>query len=78
MRRPTVTRGARAGFAACLSAAVLAPGLPQAAPAAKVGKVMLYVGTYTSGDGKGIYRLHLDLATGALSPAGDPTGGMDF
>ena len=34
---------------------------------------MLYVGTYTSGESKGIYRLHLDLATGALSPAGEPT-----
>jgi len=34
---------------------------------------MLYVGTYTSGESKGIYRLRLDLATGALSPAGDPT-----
>ena len=77
MRRPTVTRGSRAVLAACLSAAVLAPGRPQAAPAAKVGKVMLYVGTYTSGDSKGIYRLHLDLATGALSPAGDPTAAVN-
>lgn len=34
---------------------------------------MLYVGTYTSGESKGIYRFHLDPATGALSPAGDPT-----
>ena len=34
---------------------------------------MLYVGTYTSGESKGIYRLHLDPATGALSPAGEPT-----
>ncbi|MEX2099949.1 MAG: lactonase family protein, partial [Acidimicrobiia bacterium] len=33
----------------------------------------LYVGTYTSGESKGIYRFHLDPATGALSPAGDPT-----
>jgi 6-phosphogluconolactonase len=38
-----------------------------------MGKVMLYVGTYTSGESKGIYRLDLDLATGALTPAGDPT-----
>ena len=34
---------------------------------------MLYVGTYTSGESKGIYRFQLDLATGALTPAGDPT-----
>ena len=59
--------------ACCLAAAMLAAGERRAEPAAKVEKVMLYVGTYTSGESKGIYRLHLDLATGALSPAGDPT-----
>jgi 6-phosphogluconolactonase len=55
---------------ACLATGI--SGEP-AARAAEAGKVMLYVGTYTSGESKGIYRLHLDLATGALSPAGDPT-----
>jgi 6-phosphogluconolactonase len=36
------------------------------------GKVRVYVGTYTSGDSKGIYRLELDLSTGALTPVGEP------
>jgi 6-phosphogluconolactonase len=62
---------ALAVLVACLYAGVSVPGEPKAT--AKVGKVMLYVGTYTSGDSKGIYRLHLDPATGALTPAGDPT-----
>ena len=70
MHRPPVTRRSLAVLVACLSAG--ASGAPTA-PAAKVGTVMLYVGTYTSGESKGIYRLHLDLATGALSPAGEPT-----
>ena len=67
-----MTRLSLAVLAACLAAGAFAARAPGAS-AAKVGKVMLYVGTYTSGDSKGIYRLHLDLATGALSPAGDPT-----
>lgn len=37
------------------------------------GKVRVYVGTYTSGESKGIYRLVLDLATGTLTPEGEPT-----
>ena len=44
---------------------------PAAAPPS--GKVRVYVGTYTSGESKGIYRLVLDLATGALTPEGEPT-----
>jgi 6-phosphogluconolactonase len=34
------------------------------------GKVPVYVGTYTRGTSKGIYLYHLDLASGALEPAG--------
>lgn len=34
--------------------------------------IRIYVGTYTSGDSKGIYRLGLDLATGTLTPEGEP------
>ncbi len=52
---------------------LFAPAAPAGAPAVKVGKVMLYVGTYTSGGSKGIYRFELDPATGALTPAGAPT-----
>lgn len=66
-------RRAVAVLVACLFGGPSAPGGPATASPAKVGKVMLYVGTYTSGESKGIYRLHLDLATGALSPAGEPT-----
>lgn len=56
--------------------ACLALGLAAAAAAAvktPSGKVRVYVGTYTSGESKGIYRLQLDLATGALTPDGEPT-----
>ena len=35
-----------------------------------VGRVPVYVGTYTRGSSKGIYLYHLDLATGELKPAG--------
>ncbi len=43
------------------------------APVEKEGKVRVYVGTYTDGASKGIYTLDLDLASGALTPAGVPT-----
>ena len=52
---------------------VLALGASAFAAAAPTGKVTVYVGTYTGGESKGIYRLELDLATGALSPVGEPT-----
>lgn len=35
-----------------------------------VGRVPVYVGTYTRGASKGIYLYHLDLGSGALRPAG--------
>lgn len=41
--------------------------------AASAESVRVYVGTYTSGPGQGIYRLELDLASGALTPDGAPT-----
>jgi 6-phosphogluconolactonase len=58
---------------AFLSIAAFAPG--GSAAAAGGGTVMVYVGTYTGGTSasKGIYRLRLDLATGALTEAGPPT-----
>jgi 6-phosphogluconolactonase len=58
---------------AFLSIAAFAPGAGQAAAAAG-GTLMVYVGTYTGGTSasKGIYRLRLDLATGALTEAGPP------
>jgi len=59
---------------ALLSIAVAAPGTGRAAPKAG-GTMTVYVGTYTGGTSasKGIYRLRLDLATGALTEAGPPT-----
>jgi 6-phosphogluconolactonase len=55
-----------------LVAAVGSDERATAEPAAATARV--YVGTYTAGSGsKGIYRLRLDLATGALSPEGEPT-----
>src|SRR5712664_2687923 len=59
---------------AILSIAAFAPGASPAA-AASGGTVMVYVGTYTGGTSasKGIYRLRLDLTTGARTEAGPPT-----
>src|SRR5688572_5165831 len=38
------------------------------------GQVRVYVGTYTQGSAsQGIYRMRLDLATGALTSEGPPT-----
>jgi 6-phosphogluconolactonase len=70
MRGATLTRRVLALAALGL---LFAPGAPAGAPMPRMGRVMLYVGTYTSGDSKGIYRFDLDLATGALTSAGAPT-----
>jgi 6-phosphogluconolactonase (cycloisomerase 2 family) len=62
------------GRQACKEATAV-PGPPRSLAAPPPGKVRVYVGTYTSGgsESKGIYRLQLDLATGALTPEGEPT-----
>ncbi len=39
-------------------------------PAAKQGKYLVYVGTYTRGDSKGIYAYRFDAASGSLEPIG--------
>ena len=39
--------------------------------------VRVYVGTYTSGESRGIYRLRLDLASGTLAREGEPTEAVD-
>ncbi|HJS57231.1 MAG TPA: lactonase family protein [Vicinamibacteria bacterium] len=39
--------------------------------------VRVYVGTYTSGESRGIYRLRLDVASGTLTPEGQPTEAVD-
>jgi len=37
----------------------------------------VYVGTYTDGDSRGIYRLELDLGSGALTAVGEPAPAAD-
>jgi 6-phosphogluconolactonase len=59
--------------ALCASPLVAFAVQPSSAGDAPAGKVRVYVGTYTSGESKGIYRLQLDLASGTLSPEGEPT-----
>jgi 6-phosphogluconolactonase len=51
----------------------LAAGSGAAPAKPKPGKIRVYVGTYTSGASKGIYRLELDPRSGALTPVGEPT-----
>ena len=41
--------------------------------AVPTGDIRLYVGTYTGGESKGIYRLKLDPASGTITPDGPPT-----
>jgi 6-phosphogluconolactonase len=65
-----------AALALCAAAAFAAAPAPAAS--SHPGSLRVYVGTYTSGrlkgeQSKGIYRLRLDLATGALTPEGAPT-----
>jgi 6-phosphogluconolactonase len=43
---------------------------PSAHEPAKFGKLWVFVGTYTEGKSKGIYRCELDPATGTLSAPG--------
>ena len=43
------------------------------AQADESGAIRIYVGTYTDGASKGIYRLLLDPATGKVAPDGPPT-----
>ena len=58
----------------------LLAGVSVPAPAsvpAPSDSVRLYVGTYTAGESRGIYRLRLDLKTGALATEGEPTEAVD-
>jgi 6-phosphogluconolactonase len=61
-----------AGVLGTLCLAVLAAASPPAGAAPRAGSARVYVGTYTDGESQGIYRLRLDLATGALVSEGDP------
>ena len=71
----------RSIFAAGIAAMALATSAltqPTPQPSQTPGKVRVFVGTYTSGDSKskGIYRLQLDLDTGALTLEGEPTAAV--
>ncbi len=67
----------RAAILVGLSIAASLPAEVGAFLAARAGTVRVYVGTYTAGESKGIYRLQLDLAMGVLSLAGKPTAAVD-
>src|SRR5262245_19891133 len=59
--------GARWLPVACVIFGVAGWAVPGGGPAQEAGrneKLWVYVGTYTGGKSKGIYRLELDLATG--------------
>ena len=73
-------RGPATALAACVvlalaaGAAAAARSEVEGAAAGAAGDARVYVGTYTSdGTSQGIYRLRLDLATGALRAEGEPT-----
>jgi len=56
-------------FAAVLGASVtfVRAARPATEPASQAARVTVFVGTYTRGESKGIYRCQLDLKTGRLS-----------
>lgn len=59
----------RLALIAAVAAGLFTPSFALAAD----GTLTVYVGTYTGPKSKGIYRFDLDLATGKLTPAGEPT-----
>jgi 6-phosphogluconolactonase len=64
----------RAGLAVLAGGLALAGRAGRTAPASgakkKAGNMLVYVGTYTGGESKGIYIFRMDGATGMLTPAG--------
>lgn len=57
----------RALIVLLLCLAWLGFALPSSAEAPKGGKAWMFIGTYSGGKSKGIYRLEMDLSTGKLS-----------
>jgi 6-phosphogluconolactonase len=51
-------------------AAGIVPSSQRAGEAAEAEGLLVYVGTYTRGDSRGIYIYRMDAASGALTPAG--------
>jgi 6-phosphogluconolactonase len=54
-------------LAGVMCAAALIQGAAAEEPVAKPGKLWVFIGTYTDGKSKGIYRFALDTTSGALS-----------
>jgi 6-phosphogluconolactonase len=75
VHRPPVSAAARRWARATLCAAALpwAGAAGAAAAPATPAPLRVYVGTYTTGDSVGIYRLRLDGSSGALTAEGEPT-----
>jgi 6-phosphogluconolactonase len=77
MRRVNHLAATRVSLAALLllglASSAFATAAARATTPAPAKAARVYVGTYTQGESKGIYRLRLDLATGALSAEGEPT-----
>jgi len=71
LRCPLVPAGLALAVAVLLAGSTGGPGRVLAA--GEGGKLRVYVGTYTGGESRGIYRFDLDLASGALTTAGEPT-----
>ena len=64
----------RACFFAVLIGAIFLFAKSAASAAEASEKYLVYVGTYTGGKSKGIYRFYLDMKTGKLTPAGVTEG----
>jgi 6-phosphogluconolactonase len=80
VKTPMAARSLRRFVLVTASCAVALTSPPKAQSTAasgpSTGAVRVYVGTYTSGESKGIYRLRLDLASGALAAEGEPTASI--
>jgi len=70
-------RAASALRVLALLAALASPAGAEPGGRAESELLRVYVGTYTDGDSRGIYRLELDLGTGALGAVGEPTPAAD-
>src|SRR5688500_9755732 len=61
-------------FAFAVAFLALSSGIAVSQEAAKIEKLRVYVGTYTGPKSKGIYHFDLELASGAMTPAGETEG----
>jgi 6-phosphogluconolactonase len=56
-----------------LTTSIASSAAEQSAPQGKASRYLVYVGTYTQGKSKGIYRYVFDTSSGELTSAGEPT-----